>query len=219
MKKALKDFYSYLKLNKSLSENTLKSYLRDIEGFSAYYEGNVLKAKPADFDDYFNMLKAQGKANSTLARTMASLRGFYSYLVHTGKITASPLSDFKTPKIEKKLPVILTSDEVTNLLAMPQAVGFKGIRDKAMLEVLYATGIKVSELIDLNLSAVNLKRRMLVCTKNDSARVVPLGKEAVKALKAYINDARGLYLSDKHEQALFLNFSGRRTTRQGFWNP
>ena len=217
MKKTLKDFYDYLKLNKNLSENTVKSYMRDIEGFGAYYGRNLLKAKPADFDDYFNTLKAQGKANSTLARSMASLRSFYAYLVQSGRITVSPLTEFKTPKIEKKLPVILTSDEVTRLLDAPEPVGFKGMRDKAMLEVLYATGIKVSELVDLNISAVNLKRRMLVCTKNDSARVVPLGKEAVNALKAYINEARGLYVADKREQALFLNFSGRRMTRQGFW--
>lgn len=217
MEKSLKDFYFYLMNNKNLSENTLNSYKRDIERFAEYYGKGIQKATSVDFSEYFNMLREQGKSNPTIARSMASLRKYYSFLEENGKILKNPLDGFKTPKIEKKLPVILDSGEVDKLLSVPEPVGFKGIRDKAMLEVLYATGIKVSELVDLNISAVNLKRRMLVCTKNDSARVIPLGKEAVNALKAYINGARGMCLTDKREQALFLNMSGERITRQGLW--
>ncbi len=217
MKKSLKEFCDYIRNNKNLSENTLSSYQRDIECFSKNCGVSLMRAKPSDFEDYFADMKARGRSNSTLARSMASLRCFYGYLAENGKISVSPLDGFKTPKIEKKLPVILTAEEIERLLAQPEPVGFKGKRDKAMLELLYATGIKVSELVDLNISAVNLKRRMLVCTKNDSARIVPIGKEAVKALRTYINEARELCLYDKHEQALFLNSSGRRLTRQGFW--
>ena len=217
MKKILSDFCENIRQNKNLSENTLLSYRRDIEHFADYYGGNLIKAKPSDFKEYFEEMRAGGKANSTLARSMASLRSFYSFLAESGKISDSPLEDFKTPRIEKKLPVVLTAEEVEKLLAQPEPTGFKGKRDKAMLELLYATGIKVSELVDLNISAVNLKRKMLVCTKNDSARVVPMGKEAVSAVKAYINGARNQCLSDKREQALFINSGGKRMTRQGFW--
>ena len=217
MSKAIDEFYKCLHDGKRLADSTLKSYQRDIESFSTFCGGNLLRVKPENISDYVSVLYDEGKANSTVARTVSSLKSFYNFLFENGKIKVNPVAGLRAPKIGKKLPVILTADEVTKLLSVPDDRGFKGLRDKAMLELLYATGIKVSELVSLNLSSINLKRRILFCSSNNNVRVIPVGKEAIKALKAYINDARSLCTSNIRESALFVNCSGTRMTRQGFW--
>lgn len=211
--KALSGFYDFLRLDRHLSENTLDSYRRDIKKFSVYCGDKLFDVNEEVLSEYVNTLKSKGKATATVARNMVSLRSLYSYLKKSGAIKVNPAKNLEMPRVEKKLPMILTGDEVLMLLEQPDKAQIKGCRDKAMLELLYATGIKVSELINLNISNVNLRRRMLTC----NMRVIPLGKEAVKAVSDYLKNSRSYMVGIKTENALFVNMNGGRLTRQGFW--
>ena len=220
MEKQIKLFLQFLENEKRASANTLQSYKRDILQYQEYINENGLNYLKVDCDDlnsYFEYLKKQGRKTSTISRAIASVRAFYQFLVRTKKIKKDPTAEVKTPKIEKKVPSILTQKEVELLLDQPKCVDLKGIRDKAMLEFTYATGMRVSEIIALNIEDVNLEDEFVFCHYGYKKRTIPLGKMAVKTLADYIKRARPILIETEEEKALFVNLSGERLTRQGFW--
>ena len=220
MEKQIKLFLQFLENEKRASSNTLQSYKRDILQYQDYINQNDLNYLKVDSDDlnsYFEYMKKQGRKTSTISRAIASVRAFYQFLVRTKKIKKDPTSEVKAPKIEKKIPSILTEKEVELLLNQPKCVDLKGIRDKAMLEFTYATGMRVSEIIALNIEDVNLEEEFVFCHYGYKKRTIPLGKMAVKTLSDYIKRARPILIKTEDEKALFVNLSGERLTRQGFW--
>ena len=207
---------------KHASSNTVASYMRDIRQFSAWIlqtEGNtVLNANQQTISHYLNDLQQQGKSSATASRTLASLKNFYNYAISAGFLKDSPITaDIHVERGEKKLPQILTGREVELLLAQPSSADAKGLRDKAMLEVMYATGMRVTELIDLNIDDINLELGIVKCTNNKKNRSIPLYPAALKALSLYIREIRSTMISDPAEAALFVNVGGVRMSRQGFW--
>lgn len=220
MDKQIKLFLEFLQKDKKLSKNTLQSYNRDILQYYEYINENGLNYSKITEDDvrkYLKHLKKIGKKPSTISRSLATIRSFYQYLIRTRKITQDPTAKIKSPKIEKRVPSVLTSDEVDLLLEQPKDVDLKGTRDKAMLEVAYATGMKVTEIIDLNIEDIDFEEGVAVCKNGKKSRVIPIGSIAQKELKEYINDARPILIKDSEEKALFVNMNGKRLTRQGFW--
>ncbi len=215
-------YENYLSKVKQASDNTVSSYMRDIRQFSEWLlhneETELLNATQLNISDYLTYLREQGKSSATASRTLASLKNFYAYLVSTGFLETSPVSsDIHVDRGEKKLPQILTGKEVELLLAQPACVDAKGFRDKAMLEVMYATGIRVTELISLNVDDVNLELGILKCSSAKKSRAIPLYPAALRALSAYMKDVRPLMVDDPQEQARFVILSGVRLSRQGFW--
>ena len=215
-------YENYLTKIKQASVNTVFSYLRDIRQFSAWLQltkgVGVDVATQVNISDYLTHLELEGRSKSTVSRSLASLKNFYGYVVSSGFLEESPVTvDIHVERGEKKLPQILTGKEVELLLAQPACVDPKGFRDKAMLEVMYATGIRVSELIDLDVGNVNLDLGVIKCSGSKKTRLIPLYPAALKALTVYINEIRDSMLADPEEQALFVNIGGARMSRQGFW--
>ena len=214
------DFVRYLDKEKHLAENTLSSYRRDVEQYISYLEGRRIssleKTNKTVVLTYLLTIQKAGKAASTISRHLASLRSFYGYLNRTGMIKFDPTLGLETPKVEKKLPKILTTQEVERLLEQPSQKDLKGKRDRAMLELLYATGIRVSELMLLDIDDINISMGFLKCQSTRS-RIIPLGSLAMSACADYIENARGIMIKDSGEKALFVNCNGHRLTRQGFW--
>lgn len=215
-------YENYLTKVRQASQNTVSSYLRDIRQFSdwvsAHENVGILKATEFNISKYLDYLRELGKSGATISRTLASLKNFYSYTVSSGFLEISPVtSDIRVDRGEKKIPCVLTGREVELLLAQPSAADAKGIRDKAMLEVMYATGIRVTELIDLNLEDVNLEIGIIKCCTDKKSRVIPLYPAALKALSIYIKEVRTLMIAEPSEDALFVNVGGSRMSRQGFW--
>ncbi len=214
-------YENYLHKVKKASSNTIASYMRDIRQFNDWLniraKVNVLDVTQVNIQDYLSYLNGLGKSNATVSRSVACLKNFYAYLISTGFAEKNPVSDIHVDRGEKKLPQILTGREIELLLAQPKCVDAKGYRDKAMLEVLYATGIRVSELIELNLDDVNLEQGIIKCSGAKKVRSIPLYPAALKALKTYIRDIRFSMLADPSESALFVNVNGSRMSRQGFW--
>ena len=215
-------YETYLLTVKQASGNTVTSYMRDIRQFADWMQRNeesdVLHVTQVHIGSYLSHLQNQGKSASTASRTLASLKNFYAYLVSDGYLEESPVSaEIHVDRGEKKLPQILTGKEVELLLSQPACVDAKGYRDKAMLEVMYATGIRVTELIDLNVDDVNLDLGIIKCNTAKKSRAIPLYPAALRALNIYLRDVRSLMLADPSERALFVNISGARMSRQGFW--
>ena len=220
MEKQIKLFLDFLQNSKKLSDNTLQSYRRDINQYREYIEKSkidYLQVENSDIKSYLNGLKEIGKKTSTISRNLATIRSFYQYLVRTKKVKEDPTVGVQSPKIEKRVPSILTSEEVELLLDQPKDVDLKGTRDKAMLEFAYATGMKVTEIIDLNIDDVDLKENTVTCKSGRKTRTIPLGALAEDALKEYIEEARPILIKSEEDKALFVNMNGSRLTRQGFW--
>ena len=220
MEKQVKLFLEFIQNEKKLSNNTLQSYRRDIEQYKNYLEKNnvnYVKVKNEDIKKYLKYLEEVGKKTSTISRNLASIRSFYQFLLRTRKVKEDPTEGIQSPKIEKKAPSVLTSQEVELLLDQPKDVDLKGIRDKAMLEFAYATGMRVTEIISLNVEDVNLETGYATCKNGKKERTVPMGNMSLKALKEYVVDARPTMIRDENEKALFVNVNGQRLTRQGFW--
>ena len=220
MEKQIKSFLEFLQSEKKLSENTLQSYRRDIIQFEEYVEKNrmnYVKIRQEDIKKYLEYLQEEGKKTSTISRNLASLRAFYQFLIRIKKVKHDPTEDIQSPKVEKRVPSVLTSQEVELLLDQPKDVDLKGTRDKAMLEFAYATGMRVTEIISLNLEDVNIEEGFVVCKQESKQRNIPLGSLSLKAVKEYIEEARPILIKNEKEQALFVNVNGRRLTRQGFW--
>ena len=178
---------------------------------------NYAKINGEDIKDYLQYLNDVNKKASTISRNLASLRLFYQFLLRNKKVKADPTEGIQSPKVEKRVPSILTSQEVSLLLEQPKSVDLKGIRDKAMLEFAYATGMRVTEIISLNVEDVNLEEGTVTCKTGSKQRNIPLGKISLKALQEYIEDSRPILIKSESEKALFVNINGRRLTRQGFW--
>jgi integrase/recombinase XerD len=178
---------------------------------------DVVDASQQNIADYLAHQEIEGRSAATKSRTLASLKNFYAYVVSSGFLERTPVTEIKIERGEKKMPQILTGREIELLLAQPVCVDAKGYRDKAMLEVMYATGIRVTELIDLNVDDVNLEQRIIKCAGAKKTRVIPLYPAALKALTVYLRDVRGGMVATPDEQALFVNISGVRMSRQGFW--
>ena len=221
MKDYITEFKTYLVERKGVSSNTLESYLRDLSQFSAYAVSRQTEDL-ADADqnlilEYVASLESLGRSHSTITRVLASIRCFYQYLLALGRVTDNPAKGVKVSKAEKKLPEILSNQEIELLLAQPDPLDHKGCRDKAMLELLYATGIRVSELIDLKLHDVNLEVGILHLKGTKSERIVPMYPAAVKAIADYVTRVRPVIVTDPDSTMLFTNMNGQPLTRQGFW--
>ena len=214
-------FILYLHNMKNTSENTEMSYRRDLYKVQVFMENrglsDVKDISGEDMRAYVESMKEQNFAAATISRNIASLKAFYSYLMKEGIVEKDVTEDLKAPKIEKKIPEILTMDEVIRLLNQPKGDSPKEIRDKAMLELLYATGIRVSELISLKLSDVNLKMSYILCRDSNKERIIPFGREAKSALIKYLDRIREEMIGNIDSDMLFCNCSGQTMSRQGFW--
>ena len=214
-------YENYLAKVKQASANTIASYMRDIRQYSEWLRReedlDVVDAAQLNISDYLSHLESDGRSAATVSRSLASLKNFYSYVVSSGFLESTPVTDIKVERGEKKLPQILTGREIELLLAQPVCVDAKGFRDKAMLEVMYATGIRVTELIDLDVDDVNLELGIIKCAGSKKSRAIPLYPGALKALSAYLKDVRKSMIADPSEKALFVNVNGVRMSRQGFW--
>lgn len=222
MKDYCGEFQKYLIHTKSASQNTLDSYLRDIKKFTAY--ANHFSYKSPDeitsafIADYTRFLAAQNLANSTIQRSMASIRCFYQYLIFSGQASSNPAKPVHCPKAVQKLPQILNSKETELLLSQPNPRSPKGCRDRAMLELLYATGIRVSELVNLNLDDIDLQTGILICSHGGECRKIPVYAAAVSAVSDYLLRVRPVIAAFQDDsKALFMNRNGSRLTRQGLW--
>lgn len=215
-------YENYLTKVKQASANTISSYMRDIRQFAGWLREqedlDVVDASQLNISDYLAYLQEQGKSGATVSRVLASLKNFYGYVVSTGFLEASPVTaQIHVERGEKKLPQILTGREVELLLAQPACLDAKGFRDKAMLELMYATGIRVTELIELNVDDVNLDLATVKCSGAKKTRAIPLYPAALKALSQYIREVRPGMIAEPGERALFVNINGVRMSRQGFW--
>lgn len=218
MQEFIDEFREYLTEYKHSSPNTLDSYLRDITYFSHYLgTRDFLEVDQNLVEEYIIYLKGQGKSDSTITRNVASLRSFYQYLLLKGYLEENPVRAVKTVKAPKKMPTILTTKEVDMLLRAPDDKDPKGCRDKAMLELLYATGLRVSELIALDVEDINLSVGILNCQGGHIKRTLPIYPEALEVLADYMNRVRGKIIPVEENHALFVNLNGKRLTRQGFW--
>ena len=205
---------------KNASANTVSSYMRDLRQYASYLETrgiSVLDADQSVVSEYALWLHDAGKSPATISRSLASLKSLYLFAMAEDEIEVNPVHNIKVEKAEKKLPQILSGKEVELLLEQPKCSDMKGYRDKAMLEVLYATGIRVSELINLNYDDVSLSGGFLRCAGGGKTRIIPLYPEALQALADYMEDVRPKMIADPSEQSLFVNISGERMSRQGFW--
>ena len=214
-------YENYLTKVKQASANTVSSYMRDIRQFADWLrdteEADVVEATQLNISDYLGHLDTEGRSAATKSRCLASLKNFYAYLVSSGFLDKTPVVSIKIERGEKKLPQILTGREIELLLSQPVCVDAKGFRDKAMLEVMYATGLRVTELIELDIDDVNLEQGIVKCSGVKKTRAIPLYPAAQKALTNYIRDIRASMLADPMERALFVNIGGARMSRQGFW--
>ena len=220
MENQLKQFFKFLENEKKVSNNTLQSYKRDLTQFETYLKENrknFNKLKTEDIRQYIQYLHENGKKASTISRSLASIRSFYQFEMKNRKVRTDPTEGIQSPKIEKRTPSVLTSKEVELLLNQPKDVDLKGIRDKAMLEFAYATGMRVTEIISLDMDDINLEEGYVVCKSSEKQRTIPLGTMSLNALKEYIENAREYLIKDEDETALFVNINGKRLTRQGFW--
>ena len=214
-------YENYLSKVKHASANTIASYMRDIRQFSQWMnvtEGiDVIDASQLNIGEYLRHQEQEGRSGATISRCLASLKNFYLYLVSSGFLEKSPVIDIHVDRGEKKLPQILSGREIELLLAQPVCVDAKGYRDKAMLEVMYATGMRVTELISLDIDDVNLELGIIKCEGTKKSRAIPLYPMALRALSIYIREVRDSMIADPDESALFVNVGGARMSRQGFW--
>ena len=220
MKTHVAAYQRYLETEKHASANTISSYVRDLKQFASYAEERQLQVdtiSKEQISTYLDYLAGQGKSPATVSRSLASIKGFFGYLLIKSVISENPAAHITAAKAEKKLPQVLTGKEVERLLAQPKCTDMKGYRDKAMLELLYATGIRVTELISLNVTDINFTGSFIRCESKGKERIIPLYPAAVDALSVYIQNIRPKMIADIDEKALFVNVSGDRMSRQGFW--
>ncbi len=221
MEQQLESFITYLRDVKKTSTNTELSYKRDLLKFISFLRDEGVKTMedvtPEHLTAYVENMKKQGAAASSISRSIASIKAFYHYLKKEGIVSEDLSEVLKAPKIEKKAPEIMTRDEVARLLEMPSGEDPKELRDKAMLELLYATGIRVSELISLTIRDVNFQMNFIVCRSPSHERTIPFGNTARSSLLKYMEQGREALIEDKDEQILFTNISGKPMSRQGFW--
>lgn len=217
----IEKFISYLHSTKGSSNNTEMSYRRDLRKMQDYFlsEGvdGVAAISEDDLIKYVDHLEEQNYSAATVSRNIASMKAFFHFLVLKGVTDNDVSVRLKAPKIEKRLPSIMSNEEIDKLLSQPSGSSMKEIRDKAMLELLYATGIRVSELISIEMPDVNMQMSCIVCRDLHKERIIPFGHEAKKALSKYLSEVRDKMIKEKQIQVLFVNCSGEPMSRQGFW--
>ncbi|MCR1898039.1 site-specific tyrosine recombinase XerD [Irregularibacter muris] len=217
----IEKFGLYLREEKELSPHTVESYIRDTKQFFEYClaekVNHLERITKTYIISYLLFLQKKGRATSTISRNLASLRGLFQFLLSRNYITVDPTLNLETPKIERKIPQTLTLQEVEILLSAPNTNTKKGLRDQAILEVLYATGLRVSELIDLNVQDVDLENRIIYCNHENNERIIPIGNIAIDALEKYIIESRNKIINDAENTDLFVNMQGHKITRQGLW--
>ncbi len=212
-------YFSYLKTKKKVSNNTLSSYKNDIlrfEEFLRQFSVDLIKATKTNVLDFVMSMQEKGQSSATLMRKLASIRSFYGFLIKEKLIESNPAENIKNFKSDSKIPEILTGPEVEILLSQPNEKTLLGHRDKALLELLYATGMRVTELINLNIEDVNIEIGYISCKNKGKTRVIPIYSDAAKALKNYMVKARPL-MTSVDDVTLFVNRNGTRLSRQGFW--
>ena len=215
------DFETFLIKEKHASENTVNAYMKDLEHFRDFIVSRSIDrlsdVSNSDIVAYLMELKKQGRSKSTVNRRLTSIRTFYKYLLREGKVRENPAEDIKSPRIEKKDIEFLSIDEVNRLMTLPDD-STKGIRDRAILELMYATGIRASELIDMKIDDLNMRMGFVKCTgEHSKARIIPIGRPARHALEDYVYDARPVLLKKSTNEKLFVNYAGESMTRQGLW--
>ncbi|MGN0348065.1 MAG: site-specific tyrosine recombinase XerD [Roseburia sp.] len=217
----IQNFIQYLHEKKHTSENTEISYARDLKKMNCYLEEQGIcrrhEVTTTSLNSYLLFLEKEGRKPATISRSIASMKAFFQYLVKQKLLEYDPAEDLKAPKIEKKMPSILSADEVTRLLEQTAGTTPKSLRDKAMLELLYATGIRVSELISLKVADVNLQMEYITCKDAHKERSIPFGGIAKKALQAYLEHGRAFFVASDGGEWLFTNCAGQAMSRQGFW--
>lgn len=215
----ISEFAEYLQTEKHVSDNTLQSYCRDIRQYSKHLKNtgfDLMNAGRNQILEYVIDMQNKGKADSSVMRCVASVRAIYNFMIVKGMKNSNPATALKMPKKENKVPEIMTQDEINALLSAPDMTSVKSIRDKAMLEIMYASGIKVTELINLRLDDIDTDLGYLKCVRTGNIRIIPLGKPAVEAVKAYLTLSRPLMAKDD-SVSLFVNCDGNTMSRQGFW--
>ena len=222
MDSTIVDFIRYLHVERGLADNTRESYQRDLKDYASFLGRNGSAPERATRTMVISYLlhleKRQGRAMTTVARRLAAIKSYYRFLLHEGTIDKDPTENLESPKLEKRLPTVLSVEEVEELLAQPDQDTPSGLRDRAMLELLYATGIRVSEIVALDVGSANVDLGFVRCTgKGSKDRVVPMGSVARRSVAAYLQDGRPKLARDPLELALFVNHHGHRLTRQGFW--
>ena len=220
MSELLTVYEDYLKTEKHASANTVSSYVRDVHQFAQSMEDSgvsLTEVLPKDVEGFTKSLVRKGKSPATVTRSVASIKSFYDCLIALGKVDRNPAKGVAPAKVERKLPQVLTGKEVELFLEQPDCTDLKGYRDRAMLELLYATGIRVSELIDLDLDDLNLPGGVLKCYSKGKERIIPLYQTAIRALSEYVHNVRPQLVEAVEETALFVNMNGERMSRQGFW--
>jgi integrase/recombinase XerD len=222
MHKTMENFIHYLAVERGLSPNTLDSYQQDLQQFYKYLQDVKVdswqEVSQGDILGYVYSLQKKGRASTTISRHLAALKSFYHFLFSEGEVAKNPTKTLELPRLHKKLPQVLSVSEVDLLLSQPKLDNPAGIRDKAMLELLYATGLRVSEMVSLKLEDINLAGGYLRCFgKGSKERIVPLGKVARYCLEEYLVKSRGKLTQGRSEQSLFVNYHGKTMTRQGFW--
>jgi len=218
----LREFLNYLYVERGLAQNTIDSYRRDLEKFTVFLKNqgfyDLKNIKRESIVNYLFSLNQEGRAAATVARHTAAIKAFFKFLFQEGYLKENPAADLERPKQDKKLPKFLTLEEVDKLLDGPVLATPAGIRDKAMLELLYATGLRVSELVNLGINNLNLEVGYVRCLgKGSKERIIPLGQKAIESLSTYLQRGRSKLLKNRREQGLFLNNHGKKMTRQGFW--
>lgn len=216
------DFLDYLLAARGVSPNTISAYRHDLDDFLAYLQREhvpfVLSAQRANIIAYLLELERKGRATATVARRLAALKSFFRFLKEKGAIDKDPTAHLETPRLEKRLPQVLTEQEIVALLSQPDTETAAGRRDRAMLELLYATGMRVSELVSLNVGDLNFEGQYVRCLgKGAKERLIPVGSVALQAAREWLDAGRGEFLHGRAERALFVNHRGRRLTRQGMW--
>jgi integrase/recombinase XerD len=221
MEKVIENFIAYMREAKKASQNTEISYERDLKKLARYLRNQKImdfsEVTKTDLQGYLKELQKENLALSTISRNIASIRALYHYMIRTGKMQEDPSETLKPPKLEKKMPEILSVEEVDRLLKQPNLNTPKGIRDNAMMELMYATGMRVSELIHLSVRDVNLKLNYISCSSMEKSRAVPFGNTAKKAVETYVEQARDVLLKENDSPNLFINCNGTAMSRQGFW--
>ncbi len=218
---AIQEYISYLHDIRKISYNTEISYERDLKKAADYFAsqeiGDLTQVTETNLNSYLLFLERDHMSPATVSRNIASLRSFYQYMLHEKKIDRDPSERLKPPKVEKKAPQILTREEVVKLLSQPNLNTDKGLRDRAMICLIYATGIRVSELVHLRVVDVNLLKGYLTCAENGRERVIPMDEMTQEAVEAYMTNARERLLKGHDSEYLFTNCSGTSMSRQGFW--
>ncbi|MGI6357305.1 MAG: site-specific tyrosine recombinase XerD [Bacillota bacterium] len=222
MQQLVEDYLAYLSVERGLAKNTLAAYGRDLRAYVRFLHSHSLTRLSDTSREtvraYLEQLHNRGRAASTISRNLAAIKSFYQFMVREDRLSVDPTEHLQSPKVEKRLPHVMSLTEVEALLSQPSSDEPASQRDKAMLEVLYATGIRVSELVSLDTNDINLEVGYLRCLgKGNKERIVPLGSVAIRALSHYLEQGRPKLVRSSGEMALFVNQHGRRLTRQGFW--